>query len=518
MVDVGVTDATFGAGSTDNFFEALYPWPERITAVGVTGLDTFAAAFPTVTAVQADGRELPFADDAFDLGFSNAVVEHVAGRAEQRRFVHELCRVSRARLRDDAEPLLPARGAHARPVRPLAAACAARSCAASARVRRRARAARPERARVTLSLPGADSEYRHDSDRRRPRMSLRRPVWALYVLIVGLAVHNLVMSQLWRAGVRGGALSGSPGGRTSCCWSRSGSWSGTRRRPAVRPVVRRRLARARIRRVRRPLRRAAAVLARRRRDAQGRALRGAPRPAAGRGVLPRPWPRPDVGGAPARLPRAACHGRVRRGVRALDVFLVPLSWWRHSQGWFSEQLGLTYRGLSGLPENFVYNEGGGVVFRRLTSTFLSPLATAYLLVVALLFVPLRGRRWGWPLAAAALRRAALDAHARRSARAPARAARSRAPAAEPVLRRPGRRRGGDLLRRSCRRTTTSARGRTSRRASSPTRSSTRTRRRSRATTRRARTRRRRASTCRASATGASTASIIRGASGSATPG
>ena len=94
VVDVGVTDAPFGAGSTDNFFEALYPWPERITAVGVTGLDRFAAAFPTVTAVQADGRELPFPDGAFDLGFSNAVVEHVAGRAEQRRFVHELCRVS----------------------------------------------------------------------------------------------------------------------------------------------------------------------------------------------------------------------------------------------------------------------------------------------------------------------------------------------------------------------------------------------------------------------------------------
>ena len=56
----------------------------------------FAAAFPAVTAVQADGRELPFADGAFDLGFSNAVVEHVAGRRdEQRRFVHELCRVSR---------------------------------------------------------------------------------------------------------------------------------------------------------------------------------------------------------------------------------------------------------------------------------------------------------------------------------------------------------------------------------------------------------------------------------------
>ena len=95
VVDVGVTDAPFGAGSSDNFFEALYPWPERITAVGHTGLDHFAAAFPRVTAVRADGRSLPFADRAFDLGFSNAVVEHVAGGREgQRAFVHELCRVA----------------------------------------------------------------------------------------------------------------------------------------------------------------------------------------------------------------------------------------------------------------------------------------------------------------------------------------------------------------------------------------------------------------------------------------
>src|SRR5579862_3158845 len=78
VVDVGVTDAPFGAGSTDNFFEALYPWPERITAVGHTGLDRFAAAFPQVHVVQADGRELPFRDGEFELGFSNAVVEHVA--------------------------------------------------------------------------------------------------------------------------------------------------------------------------------------------------------------------------------------------------------------------------------------------------------------------------------------------------------------------------------------------------------------------------------------------------------
>ena len=73
-------------------------------------------------------------------------------------------------------------------------------------------------------------------------------------------------------------------------------------------------------------------------------------------------------------------------VGLLDVYLVPLQWWRDSgaPGWYGEQLGLTYKGLTGLPENFVYNAGGHDVFRRLVSTFLSPLAASYLLVVALL--------------------------------------------------------------------------------------------------------------------------------------
>jgi hypothetical protein len=95
VIDVGVTDAPFGRGSSDNFFEALYPWPDRITAVGHTELDRFTAAFPKVRAVRADGRDLPFSDGEFDLGFSNAVVEHIdGGRSGQQRFVHELCLVS----------------------------------------------------------------------------------------------------------------------------------------------------------------------------------------------------------------------------------------------------------------------------------------------------------------------------------------------------------------------------------------------------------------------------------------
>jgi hypothetical protein len=95
VVDVGVTDAPFGE-TPDNFFEAMYRWPERITAVGVTELERFSAAFPQVSIVRADGRALPFADGEFDVAFSNAVVEHVGGRDAQRAFVHELCRVARS--------------------------------------------------------------------------------------------------------------------------------------------------------------------------------------------------------------------------------------------------------------------------------------------------------------------------------------------------------------------------------------------------------------------------------------
>jgi O-antigen ligase len=63
--------------------------------------------------------------------------------------------------------------------------------------------------------------------------------------------------------------------------------------------------------------------------------------------------------------------------------------------YFHRHLGYDYHGtgrrlepggaLYGLPENFIYNVGGDKPFvRRLVSTFLSPLASAYLFVVALL--------------------------------------------------------------------------------------------------------------------------------------
>ena len=97
VVDVGVSDGGYGGDmlGTANFFEALYPWPERIVAVSTQYLAAFQEAFPNVTAVRADGRALPFEDGQFDVGFSNAVVEHLPDLESQRAFVSELCRVSR---------------------------------------------------------------------------------------------------------------------------------------------------------------------------------------------------------------------------------------------------------------------------------------------------------------------------------------------------------------------------------------------------------------------------------------
>lgn len=86
-----------------------------------------------------------------------------------------------------------------------------------------------------------------------------------------------------------------------------------------------------------------------------------------------------------------------------DVYLVPLSWWRGSgvPGWFSEQLGLAYRCLSGLPENWILNTDEESPVRRLVSTFLSPLATSYTLVVALLLI-VAARRRPWTAGAGVL--------------------------------------------------------------------------------------------------------------------
>ena len=97
-----------------------------------------------------------------------------------------------------------------------------------------------------------------------------------------------------------------------------------------------------------------------------------------------------------------------------DLALVSLQAWRDAgvAGWYRE-LGLDYEGLSGLPENWVYNTGDeDNPIRRLVSTFLTPLASAYALVVALIYVVSRPYRWWWALLGVLFYVALLYTHTR----------------------------------------------------------------------------------------------------------
>ena len=97
VLDVGVDELSFGEGggcATHNFFEELYPWPERITAVGLHDGRAFSQRYPAIPYIRSDACALPFPDKAFDAYFSNAVIEHVGGRERQRAFVEEALRVA----------------------------------------------------------------------------------------------------------------------------------------------------------------------------------------------------------------------------------------------------------------------------------------------------------------------------------------------------------------------------------------------------------------------------------------
>jgi SAM-dependent methyltransferase len=98
VLDVGADELGFGDGdgcATMNFFEEHYPWPDRITALGLHDGAGFTARYPHIAYVQGDACALPFADGEFDIVFSNAVIEHVGDRERQRQFVSEAMRVGR---------------------------------------------------------------------------------------------------------------------------------------------------------------------------------------------------------------------------------------------------------------------------------------------------------------------------------------------------------------------------------------------------------------------------------------
>ena len=93
LLDVGVTsDQSYEAS---NYVEAWYPHKHKITAVGVDDAAFLEERYPGLTYQRADGLNLPFAANSFDVVHSSAVLEHVGSFDNQRKFVAELVRVAR---------------------------------------------------------------------------------------------------------------------------------------------------------------------------------------------------------------------------------------------------------------------------------------------------------------------------------------------------------------------------------------------------------------------------------------
>lgn len=96
ILDIGVTPDAGAAYS--NFFECFYPHSERITALSDQDASALENIFKGLKFVQGDGRNLPFADNSFDLVFSSAVLEHTGSIEQQKKFIAEAARVCRRDL------------------------------------------------------------------------------------------------------------------------------------------------------------------------------------------------------------------------------------------------------------------------------------------------------------------------------------------------------------------------------------------------------------------------------------
>jgi len=235
----------------------------------------------------------------------------------------------------------------------------------------------------------------------------------LLVLVVGLVLHNTAMAQLWEVGVRGGALDAVAAWKeTLLLVALVAALVGARGLPGITVVD--------------LLAGAYAVIVVVYALVPQGALDGE---ATARGELLalRHHLLPVGGYALGRLVSALRYERLRLAsvivlaaavvavVGLLDLAFISLQAWRDSgvPGWYREQLGLDYEGLSGLPENWVYNTGDEEnPIRRLVSTLLSPLASAYVLVVALLYVLSRPLRPWWGVLALALYAGLLYTHTR----------------------------------------------------------------------------------------------------------
>jgi hypothetical protein len=222
------------------------------------------------------------------------------------------------------------------------------------------------------------------------RLVWGRPITALYVFVVGLALHNAVMDAIYAAGIRGHALTAIQAWKDVLLLvglARIGFDATRTRRLPFRPRFPDALALA-----------FAAIVV---------LYALIPQDVLGGSATHRAIAyalRHDLTGVGAYFLGRATVPRMHQvrwlvltvaaAVAAwglIDVYAIHLDWWRHNGtvGYFKKQLGFDYgSGLSGLPDNFVYNNGNeDELTRRLVSTFLSPLGSAYLCAIALLIAP-----------------------------------------------------------------------------------------------------------------------------------
>lgn len=95
ILDIGVTPDTSLPES--NYFEMLYPYRNRVTAISIEDASNIESAYPGVRFVQVSREDsLPFEDNQFDIIFCSAVLEHVGNRQQQAAFIAESLRVAKS--------------------------------------------------------------------------------------------------------------------------------------------------------------------------------------------------------------------------------------------------------------------------------------------------------------------------------------------------------------------------------------------------------------------------------------
>jgi SAM-dependent methyltransferase len=94
ILDLGVSDEE---NAEANMLEKRYPYQNQLTCAGLGNGRMVLSSYPGIEFIKIfAGRPLPFGDGEFDVVYSNAVLEHVGGRDERRRFIKEALRIGRA--------------------------------------------------------------------------------------------------------------------------------------------------------------------------------------------------------------------------------------------------------------------------------------------------------------------------------------------------------------------------------------------------------------------------------------